>query len=239
MKIFKICTLLFCFTLLTNFSFAQAPNEIKTAQDVIERSITAMGGKEYLSNIKTLYSEMSTEMDGRKVLWITKEMAPNKGAFQIVYNDRIVFENWYDGETGYEIVRGEKKKSDPEEFKSKKYRKHIFNDLDFIDPSLWTLELLGEEKVNKENCYKIRATSAGGEIKHLFFSKTSSLMIREDSISNTEKDRFTTVQFSDFKKFGDLLYYGTIKFGEGKEVKIGKVVTVKANEGVTDKDFNK
>jgi hypothetical protein len=72
-------------------------------------------------------------MEARQVHWITKEMPPNKGAFQIVYNGRIVFQNWYDGNTGYEIVNGEKRKADPEEFKDKKYKKNIFNELDFID----------------------------------------------------------------------------------------------------------
>ena len=53
------------------------------------------------------------------------------------------------------IVNGEKRKADPEEFKAKKYKKNIFNELDFIDSSLWTLELIGEEKVNDENLFSI------------------------------------------------------------------------------------
>lgn len=102
---------------LTSSAFAQK-SEIKDANDVLEKSILASGGKEVLASVNTLYTEMSTEMEGRKVKCITKEMAPNKGAFQIVYKDRIVFENWFDGRTGYELVNGERKKADLEEFKS-------------------------------------------------------------------------------------------------------------------------
>jgi hypothetical protein len=52
----------------------------------------------------------AAEMEAREVHWITKEMPPNKNAFQIVYNGRIVFQNWYDGNTGYEIVNSENEK---------------------------------------------------------------------------------------------------------------------------------
>lgn len=215
----------------------QALKEVKTATDVLENAITALGGKDHLLSIKTLYTEISTEMDGRQVHWITKEMLPNKGSFQIVYNDRIVFQNWYDGKTGYEIVNGEKRKADPKEFKDKKYKRNIFNELDFIDPTLWTLELLEEEKVNNENCYKLRATSINGEERNLYFSKSSFHMLREDKISNSEKDSFSSVYFSDYQKFGGLTFYTVMKFGDEENSQIGKIVTLLVNEKINDKDF--
>ena len=97
--------------LMFNVVSGQSLKEIKTANDVLENAIRALGGKDYLVTIKTLYTDISTEMEGRQVHWITKEMLPNKGSFQIVYNDRIVFQNWYDGKTGYENSKWRKKKS--------------------------------------------------------------------------------------------------------------------------------
>src|SRR5690606_36515331 len=136
-----------------------------------------------------------------------------------------------------EIVQGKKQKADPEEFKAKKYKKHIFNELDYTNPELWTIELLGSEQVNREDCYKIQAISAGGEKRHLYYSKQHKLMTREDNVSNTEKGKFSYTQFSDFKKFGDLLYWSTVKFGEGDKLMEGKIVSITVNEGVTEKDF--
>ncbi|MBK9382101.1 MAG: hypothetical protein IPN39_12335 [Chitinophagaceae bacterium] len=145
--------------------------------------------------------------------------------------------NWYDGKTGYEIVNGEKRKSDPEEFKAKKYKKNIFNELDFIDASLWTLELVGEEKVNDENCYKIKATLINGEVRNLFFSKSSFYMLREDKISNSEKDSFSSTYFSDYQKFGGLTFYTFMKFGDGDKPQVGKIVNLLVNEKISEKDF--
>jgi len=238
MKTIKTLSLSFFLVLLFNTVIGQTLKEIKTANDVLENAITALGGKDYLLSIKTLYTNISTEMEGRQVSWITKEMLPNKGSFQIVYNDRIVFQNWYDGKMGFEIVNGEKRKADQEEFKAKKFKKNIFNELDFIDTLLWTIELVGEEKVNDENCYKIKAILKNGEVRNLYFSKSFFYMLREDKFSNSEKDSFSTTYFSDYKKFGALTFYTTMKFGDGDKPQVGKIVTLLVNEKISEKDFN-
>lgn len=224
--------------LMYSSSFAQKYRTVQNANDALENAITAMGGKEFLKSVNTLYSEISTEMDGMPVQWITREMLPNKGSFQIVYQGRVVFQNWFNGTTGYETVKGEKVKADPEEFKNKQYRKNIFNELDFIDSSLWTLEMLEEEKVEGKDCYKIKATLVDGSIKHLYFDKKVHFMVKSVQISNGEKDSFNSVYYSDFKKYGKLSFYSVLRFGEGKDAQIGKVISLLVNEKISESDFN-
>ena len=237
MKSTKTLILAFFSVIMFSSGFGQNFKEVKNANDVIENAITAMGGNEYLLSIKTLYADISTEMEGRQVHWITKEMLPNKGAFQIVYQDRIVFQNWYDGTTGYEIVNGEKRKADPEEFKNKKYKKNIFNEFDFLDTSLWKLELIGEEKVNDENCYKIKASLMNGEVRNLYYSKSSFFLLREDKIFNAEKDSFSSTFFSGYQKFGELTYYTVMKFGDDEKAQVGKIINLLVNKNISEKDF--
>ncbi len=237
MKTFKKLFPTIFFLLLLNSVFGQSFKEVKTANDVLENAITALGGKDFLLSIKTLYTDMSTEMDGRQVHWITKEMLPNKGSFQIVYEGRVVYHNWYDGKTGYEMVKGEKQKADPEEFKDKEFKRNIFNELDYIDSSLWKLELIGEEKVHKEACYKIKATAVNGEVQHLYYSKHSFYMLREDKIANSEKGSFSSVIFSDYKNYNGLIYYSVLKLSAGKKTQVGKVVSLLINEQITEEDF--
>jgi hypothetical protein len=229
--------IVFFFSIMFNCVSGQNLIEVKNANDVVENAISALGGKEYLLSIKTLYTDISTEMEGRQVNWVTKEMLPNKGSFQIVYDGRIVFRNWYDGNTGYEIVNGEKAKANPEEFKDKKYKKNIFNELDYLDTSLWKLELVEEEKVNDEDCYKVKASLVNGEVRNLYFSKRTFYMLREDKV-NAEKGSFTSTSFSDYKKFGGLTYYSIMKFGNGEKTQIGKIVNILLNEKIDESDFN-
>ena len=238
MNTIKMVTVFFLSTIMFNWVSAQNFVEVKNANDVIENAIAALGGREYLSSIKTLYTDISTEMEGRQVDWVTKEMLPNKGSFEIVYQGRTVFRDWYDGNTGYEIVNGEKAKADPEEFKDKKYKKNIFNELDYLDTSLWKLELIGEEKVNDEDCYKVKASLVNGEVRNLFFSKETFYMLREDKLSNAEKGAFSSTFFSDYRKFGKLTYYSVMKFSDGEKTQIGKIVKLVPNQDITEKDFD-
>lgn len=217
-------------------SISQTKDTLSAIQ-VVEKSLETMGGIEYLESINTLYTNMSTVMEGRKVNLITKEMKPNKGSFQVVYNGHVVYQNFYDGINGYEFVDGKKVLANQEEFKDKKDRKNIFNELDYIDTNTWFLELIGSEKVEKRDCYKIKATKKSGLITVLYFDKKTFNMLREDLIENYELNRYTSTIYSNFKKFGQLTYYTEFKMGDNGVYTESKIVEVIVNDKVTEEDF--
>lgn len=207
-----------------------------TAQQIVEKSIEATGGKQYLQSIKTLYSNIATQMEGRNVNWITKEMLPNKGAFLIVYQGRTVFRNFYDGEKGYEVSGGKTQLANQDEFSDKKYRKNIFNELDYLDPTLYTLALAGSEKVAGEDCYKVKATCTNGTVRVLYYSKKTFHQLREDK-QTTEKGGFSTTLFSGYKKYGKLTYYTEMAFKDGETIQKAQMVELLVNEKVSEEDF--
>ena len=217
---------------------SQTIGDSLTAIKIINKSIEAMGGIDYLKTIKTLYTDTKTEMEGRQVHWIVKEMLPNKGSFEIVYNNRIVYSEWFDGKNGYKLVDGNKKKSDKADFKDKLFKRNIINEIDYVDSTLWKLDYLGEEKVDNDNCYKIRGTLKSGLVELMYLNKTTFLMVKNDRISNKEKDRFTTFFFSNFKHFDKLLYYTEMKFGEKGKYQQGVIESLLINKEVDEKDFN-
>lgn len=231
----KITLLSFFFIFILNLTKTSAQSELN-AQQIIEKAIEVTGGKGYLQSIKTLYSDMATEMEGRKVNWVTKEMLPNKGSFMIIYQGRTIFKNFYDGEKGYEVSAGTKKLANQEEFSDKKFRKNIFNELDYLDTTLYTLTIDGTEKVYQEDCYKVKATCINGSIRLLYYSKKTFFQLREDK-STTEKGGFSSIYFSNYKKFGKLTYYSEMSFGEGEKVQKAKMVELLANEKISDDDF--
>jgi hypothetical protein len=234
MKVIKLFFLFFFLNLDIN---AQTDSDTLTALKIINKSIDAMGGEAYLKSIKTLYTDIKTEMEGRQVHWIVKEMLPNKGSFQITYKDRIVYETWFDGKKGFEIENGNKKRADKEEFKDKFYKKNIFNELDYLDSNLWKLSYLGMEIINKDSCYKIQATLASGLVMMLYFDKDNFHMVRSDKLLNSEKNRFKTILYSNFKTFDRLVYYTEMKFGEDGEYQTGTIENLLINQLVDEKDF--
>ncbi|MBG6187073.1 hypothetical protein [Flavobacterium sp. CAN_S2] len=219
-----------------NFANAQKLSD-NAAIEIVNKSIDAMGGQKLLQSIKTLYTDSETEMQGRKVNWIVKEMLPNKGSFQIIYQGRTVYQNWFNGKIGYELNNGEKKLADQEEFKDKKYKQNIFNELDYINPSLYRLEFIGEEKIESNNCNKIKATLTNGLVKILYYDKNTFLLTKTEKILNAEKNSFSTTYYSNYKKFNDLTYFTEMKFGEKENIQIATIIKLLYNENITEKDF--
>lgn len=226
-----------CTILLTSSTLFAQNSQIDKSIDIVEKSIEAQGGKKLLESIKTLYSKSETIMDGRNVFWITKEMEPNKGSFEIEYQGRTVYRSFYDGKIGYNIVNGQKTVADPEQFKDKNYRKHIMNSLDYLDASLYDLEFIGEENVNNKDCYKIKATLSNGKVTYLFYDKTSNLLAKSEVVKNPEKDSFSTVLYDDYKKFGDLTYETKQTFVSEEGNQIVKLIDLYYNKKISEKDF--
>lgn len=234
----KFTTMLCALLLSVNALLAQNSNaETNKSIQIIEKSIQAQGGRKLLENIKTLYSKSETVMEGRNVYWITKEMAPNKGSFEIEYQGRVVYKSFYDGKIGYDVINGQKTIADPAQFKDKNYRRHIINSLDYLDPSLYTLEYLGEEKVNQKDCDKIKASLVNGKVSYLYYDKNTHLLAKSEVVENPEKNTFSVVYFEDYQKFGDLIYETKQIFVSENGNQVAKTVDLYYNKNISNSDF--
>lgn len=236
MKFQKTISIVLLFTLGSITLLAQEAAK-PDPRTIVKNCIEARGGEAFLRSITTLYSDIKTEMEGREVNYITKEMLPNKGSFKIVYKGRTVFQNWFDGKKAFETVNGEVKKADPAEFKDKFDRKNIFNELDWIMPELWTLEFLGEEKVDAKGCYKIRATRKSGLVELLYFDKESKLLLRDDKVEDVNKNSFSTTLHLGYKKYSGLTFASEMKIGDKDSLQTLTVVELKINSDVSEADF--
>lgn len=236
MKIITKTTLFATLIFLCSSVYAQNKSDFK-ATEVLNSAIEAMGGKDFLENIKTLYSDVETTMDGRNVHWVTKEMAPNRGSFEIVYQGRVVYRSFFDGVTGYEVIKGEKKVADQEGFKDKPSRKYIINELEYSDTSLYKTEYIGEENANGKLCDKIKATSKIGKVVYLYYDKNSHLLAKSEVVKNAEKDSFSTKLYDDYKKFGDLVDASKITLVSENGDQIVYCKEIIYNKGISKKDF--
>jgi len=223
--------------LLAFFSISiNAQQQDQKAVAIINKELDAMGGKDFIKSIKTLYTNSITQMEGREVNWIVKEMKPNIGSFEIVYGNRVVFKSWYDGKVGYNLSSGEKTVADQENFKDKEFKRNIFNELDYLDSSLYKLEYLGTEDFESAKCHKIKATCINKKVEFLYFDDKTSFLLKAETV-NGEKDSFATVVYGDFKKFDKLTYFTTMRFGVDKDSQIATIVELFYNEKVSESDF--
>lgn len=228
----KYFVLMFAF-----FSIAvNAQQQDEKAVAIINKELDAMGGRDFIKTIKTFYTNSVTQMEGRTANWVVKEMKPNIGSFEIVYGNRVVFKSWYDGKVGYNLSSGEKTVANQDNFKDKKFKKNIFNELDYLDPSLYKLEYLGTEDFEGAKCHKIKATCINEKVEYLYFDDKTSFMVKSETVKG-EKDSFSTVVYGDFKPFGKLTYFSTMRFGADVDSQTAKIIELFYNEKVSADDF--
>jgi hypothetical protein len=237
MKLMKVLPL-FIFLVIqyssTDKLFAKDTTGNDSATIVIENAVVAMGGKEYLSSIRTLYTDMSVQTEGKAIHWIKKDMLPNKSIFEVVNNDKTVFYQCFNGTKGYELLNSNKLEQDAEELKDKKKQKNIFAELDYLNKALWTVEMAGNKRVNGEDCYRIKVFSPNGALKFLCYSKKTFLKISEEIPQNMAKEKYKTTIFGGYKKYGKLVYYTTLQSENTAIARMEKLLT---NEKVSSADF--
>ena len=173
MKYFVFSFSLAVILCVANNSFAQKAADSLTATQIVEKAIAAMGGRENLMAVKTMYTEYSSILDGKSVQYVIKEMLPNKGSFEIKYKEMTVHYDWFNGEKGYTIESGVKKKAGKDAYKNKVYKRNIFDELDYLNPDIWQLEFVGKDMVNGESCYKVKTTLVNGATDIIYYSDST------------------------------------------------------------------
>lgn len=233
MKLITTILTVCCVVTTNNLVFSQNTNETK-GKEIIEKAIKATGGKELLNSIKTLYSKSSTVTDGRNVNYITKEMAPNMGSFEVEYEGRIVYRSWFDGKTGYETVKGQKQIADQEEFKDKLDRKYIMNELAYLDPTIYNVEFI--ETDDNQKLHKVKATAKDGSVTNLYYD-TESFLLKKEIKENPSKGSFSTILCNEYKKFGDLVYCSKTTLQSEDGDKVMTLVDLYYNKNIKKSDF--
>ncbi|RZJ33629.1 MAG: hypothetical protein EOO51_13180 [Flavobacterium sp.] len=207
------------------------------ATKIIEEAIKAMGGKELLMSISTLYTKSSTTMEGHNVQWITKEMTPNKGSFIIEFEGRTIYKSFYDGQKGYELVDGKKQLADQSQFDDKQYRTSIFNEIDYLNPTFYKLEFVKEEMLDGKKCNKLQATLKNGKVTLLYYDTKSKFLVKSETVKNGGSETFSVTLFENYKKFGDLFYFSRMVFPSNEGKQVAEIEELYYNKGITQQDF--
>lgn len=217
------------FILILSSVFGQSDTK---SLEIINKSIEAIGGKEKLLKMKTLYSEM--KMGDEPILYITREMAPNKGALEVQANGNVVYSYRFDGTKGFENKGGNKSAMNDEENSDKKNRKYITNELAYADPSIWTFEFINDQN----NTYKLKGKNKNGTVEYIYFDKKTYYKVKSETVIQNNKNNFSTFYYEDYRNLdGYTLSFKMIHVDPTNtktEMKIEKYII---NKGISNKDF--
>ena len=212
-----------------------------TAKDIIAKYITAIGGAEELRKINSIAMTGSMSMQGMNLNVTEKKMAPNMSMMEINMNGQAMMRQAFNGTAGYQSQMGNKQPMGDDELAENKNNKGLFQQL-FYNDAGYKLELAGSEKVGNNDAYKISTTSATGvKTVEYYDTKTGYLLKTEKSTKTAAGDVMQTIEFSNFKKVGNIIFpFSTsisVQTAGGNQDFVIELADIKLNEGVKADDF--
>lgn len=208
MKTMKTCLL--TLTAFLSIAFAKA----QTADEIVSKAITAVGGQEKLSQVTSVYIESGTEVMGNASETKTTVLVGKGYRNESEFNGQKLVQVVTD--KGGWAINPFAGSSDPAPMPEDQYKS--MQDQIYISPFYnysargSKVELLGQEKVGDVNAYKIKYTNKGNNETTYFIDPSSWYVIQAIRKGSAMGQEVTiTISLSDYQKtdFGIVMPYST------------------------------
>lgn len=214
--------------------------EILTGKSIVDNYLKAIGGASELSKVTSMLQQAEIEMQGMVLNVVQEKMLPNKSLSQVSMQGNVVQKEVFDGEAGYKMAMGQKKPLTEADVKDKK-TETIIDQMAYSQPG-YTITLVGSEKVQGSDAFKLVITTPGGQKITEFYDVNTNLLLKQVTVQKESGVDITTeVLFSDYKKVGAILFPHTVDLTMqspmGEQSFTSKVKDIKINQGVKVEDF--
>lgn len=214
-------------------SFLTMPEGV-TANDVVENYIKAIGGKDKLSKITAMSSEMTAEMEGLPApleivigvrvpdYYIVSQSIPG------MFSQKQIYEKGKAKSVGMQNadITGD-------ELEDMKFKASVvFEELMYFTDK-FTVTLEGQNKIGGIDVYQLLVVDAKGKEKREYYDVTTGLKVREEESEDTPKGPIVAVaQFMDYKDFGGILFPSQFTQEAGPQKLVITIKDVKYNKDV-------
>ncbi|MES2747384.1 MAG: outer membrane lipoprotein-sorting protein [Bacteroidota bacterium] len=241
MKSVKLSIALFLFSVVSSATFAQ------TADEIISRYITTIGGAEKLKAVKGIKMEMSVNAQGMEIPVEMVQLQGGKMYLKINLQGKEITQMASDGNTMWStnFMTMKAEKADAETTENAK-----LSNQDFPDPFLnykekgYTAEYVGKETKEGTECYKVKFTkkplSINGvkqdDVSYYFFDTENNLPIATETEikDGPMKGEKSVSTMSDYQEVDGIFFPHAMNQG-GQDLKIKKITL---NPVVADKAFD-
>ncbi|MCX6275378.1 MAG: outer membrane lipoprotein-sorting protein [Bacteroidetes bacterium] len=227
MKI-KSLLVLVAFAIGNQISFAQ------TADEVVNKHLEAMGGKDKLANLKTLKLSCSMEIAPGMKAPINMFFVNNQCMRVEVEVQGMKILSAVEGDSGWSInpMSGKKdaERMNSDEIKESKDQMDLTGALYNYKEKGNAVELLGKEDMEGTEVYKLKITKKSGDIEYDFIDATTYLKLKETTTHKfNDKEVSGDVIYSDYRKSGDIMFPFSMDNRQTGESQ-GQVMTVESIE---------
>jgi hypothetical protein len=186
------------------------PLPAQTADDIVAKNIKARGGLEKLKAVKTMrLTGHMTVGPGTEAPMVIEMKRPDQVRLDITVQGMTITQA-YDGKVGWQLnPMGGSKNAEPmsaEELKEAAEQADMDGPLVDWKAKGHKVELVGKEKVEGTDVYKLKVTLKDGNVQYVFLDADSYLDIKGEakrSVRGTEVETEQTI--GDYKEVGGLL----------------------------------
>ncbi|TDQ28768.1 M16 family metallopeptidase [Tenacibaculum caenipelagi] len=199
-----------------------------TAISVVDNYFNAIGGKDKVALVKSLFITANATIQGTPITLEMRTAAPNKKAVAVSVMGNVMQKEVFDGEKGYKEAGGQKKLLNGEELEKAKMESAPFDDeanrkgsLDRVEP------------IEGKNAYVIKIGK-----KEVFYDVESGLKVKTVTTTKTPQGEMTVpIEFSDYKEVNGIKFPHKMIQTAGPMKMEFITKEIKINEGVSDADF--
>jgi zinc protease len=200
-----------------------------TAESVVNKYITAIGGKNKVMAVKTTMTVANATIQGTPLVMTMKAGTPNKTSQEISVMGNTMQKAVFNGEKGYQEAQGQKKEMTAEEITKAKSESALFNDLVYTSG-----ELIRVEPLDGKNAIVLKYNDT-----EVYYDMTSGLKVKEVKTAKGPDGKEISVPtvFADYKEVNGIKFPHSIGIKSGPMNLDFVVKEIKINEGVSDADF--
>ncbi|GAB4023692.1 LolA-like protein [Spirosoma koreense] len=225
-------------SLLLAFCQLALAQSTPTAEEIMDKYITAIGGKDALMKVNDLTTNMSAEMNGNAIIITRKQKLPNKFSMVINANGMEVMKQTGDGS---KVVMGGMQGSRTLEGPAAQQMtamSTLFPELHYAENGVKST-VVGTEKVDGKETYKLSHTTAdGGATWTDNFDQATGLKVQSTVTNKSPQGEMTnTTVYSDYKDTNGIKFPMTLQQQSPRGPMTMSVDNVKVNKGLKDSDF--
>jgi predicted Zn-dependent peptidase len=210
-----------------------------TAQGVIDKYLTAIGGKDDLAAVQDVTIEMEASIQGQTMTTKMVKKAPAKMKVEVSMMGNVVQDVTFNGTEGSMKMMGQSQKIEGEAATGMKTQAAIFPELSYDANT--EMELKGIEELNGQQVYVVQLKTASGGTQLDYYATDTGLKVRTVSTEQAQGQTVTTtVDFMDYQEQSGILFPMVQKTSGGPmpfPIEM-KVQSVEVNGGVADDLFS-
>lgn len=215
------------------------PTTKPTADQIIEKYLTALGGKDKIGAVKTrTISATRVEANGKVTESEVILQSPGKIRVETMYPNFVAVEG-YDGTNAWKTGNGSPIGLRPDEAEQIRREAQLFGGGD-LKAAYAKLEYRFTDRIDGRDVYLVTGSLADNTRERLYFDVATGLLVRRVSSSATVLGQFQyQVDYSDFKDFGGVMLPTTIRFAVPNISWTRKIAEVKNNAKIDPSKFAK